>query len=101
MQSAFLRSKNNVVEREFEKLNEMNKKIKVNITYKYTHPGIYREFTFVEKNRKVKYDITGKAITGIVPKKVTESFWSCCMNSDPNSQGCQKKAYKNFKWNYS
>jgi hypothetical protein len=97
----FLEAYNNVVEKEFEKLNEMNKKIKVNITYKYTHPGIYREFTFVEKNRKVKYDITGKAITEIVPKKVTESFWSCCMNSDPNSQGCQKKAYKNFKWNYN
>ena len=97
----FLEAYNNVVEKEFEKMNEMNKKIKVNITYKYTHPGIYREFTFVEKNRKVKYDITGKEITEIIPKKVTESFWSCCMNSDPNSQGCQKKAYKNFKWNYS
>jgi hypothetical protein len=97
----FLEAYNNVVEKEFEKINEMNKKIKVNITYKYTHPGIYREFTFVEKNRKVKYDITGKTITEIVPKKVTESFWSCCMNSDPNSQGCQKKAYKNFKWNYN
>ena len=97
----FLEAYNNIVEKEFEKMNEMSKKMKDNITYKYTHPGVYRKFTFVEKDIKVKYDLMGQQTTEIIPKKVTESFWSCCMNSDPNSQGCQKKAYKSFKWNYN
>ena len=70
-----------------------------NLVYKYTHPGVFRQFTFVENTTKVKTDITGQQITEIVPKKVSESFWSCCMNSDPDSKGCQKIATKNFKWN--
>ena len=82
-------------------MNELNKKMKENLVYKYTHPGVFRQFTFVENTTKIKTDITGQQITEIVPKKVTESFWSCCMNSDPDSKGCQKIATKNFKWNYN
>ena len=31
-------------------------------------------------------------------KKVTEYFWSCCMNSDKNSPGCQKIEERKFKY---
>ena len=97
----FLEAYNKVAGKEFEKMNEMNKKIQENLTFTYSHPGIYRKFTFVEKMTKIRTDITGKETVDIIPKKVDESFWSCCMNSDPNSKGCQKTAAKNFKWNYN
>jgi len=97
----FLEAYNRVAGKEFEKMNELNKKMKENLVYKYTHPGVFRQFTFVENTTKIKTDITGQQITEIVPKKVSESFWSCCMNSDPDSRGCQKIATKNFKWNYN
>ena len=97
----FLEAYNKIAGKEFERMNEMNKKNQDSLTYKYTHPGVYRTFTFVENTTKIKTDITGQETTEIIPKKVTESFWSCCMNSDPNSKGCQKTAFKNFKWNYN
>ena len=97
----FLEAYNKVAGKEFEKINEMNKKIKENLTFTYSHPGIYRKFTFIENITKIKTDLTGKEMTETLPKKVVESFWSCCMNSDPNSKGCQKVATKNFKWNYN
>ena len=34
-------------------------------------------------------------------KKVTEYYWSCCMNTDKNSQGCKKVAERNFKYLYN
>ena len=33
-------------------------------------------------------------------KRVKQKFWSCCMNPDPNSPGCQRKIIKNFKYLY-
>ena len=97
----FLEAYNKIVENEYEKMYERNKKIQDNLTFTYNHPGIYRKFTFFENKKKVKTDITGQETTEIIPKKVEETFWSCCMNSDPNSKGCQKTASKNFKWNYN
>ena len=97
----FLEAYNKIAEKEFEKINEMNKNIQNNLTVKHSHPGIYRTFTFVENLQKIKVDITGQETTEIIPKKVEEAFWSCCMNSDPNSKGCQKTIFKNYKWNYN
>lgn len=97
----FLEAYNKIAGKEFERMNEVNKKNQDKLTYKYTHPGVYRTFTFVENTTKINNDITGQETTEIIPKKVTESFWSCCMNSDPNSKGCQKTVFKNFKWNYN
>ena len=33
-------------------------------------------------------------------KKVKNYLWSCCMNSDKDSKGCQRKIIKKFKWLY-
>ena len=97
----FLEAYNKILGKEFERMNEINKKIQENITYTYHHPGIFRKFSFVENTTKIRTDITGQETTEIIPKKVEESFWSCCMNSDPNSKGCQRTASKTFKWNYN
>ena len=97
----FLEAYNKIIGKEFEKINEINKKVQENITYTYNHPGVFRKFTFVENTTKIRTDITGQETTEIIPKKVVESFWSCCMNSDPNSKGCQRTASKNFKWNFN
>ncbi len=37
-------------------------------------------------------------IDEFIEKKITESYWSCCMNSDKNSPGCQKVEERNFKY---
>ena len=45
----FLEAYCRIANKELERIKENNKKIKENITYTYTHPGTYREFTFIEK----------------------------------------------------
>ena len=50
----FLEAYCKIANKELEKIKENNKKIKENITYKCSHPGTYREFTFIEKVPKVK-----------------------------------------------
>ena len=95
----FLEAYNKVAEKEFEKMVKDNKKDK-DLIYTYNHPGIYRTFNYVERISKIKRDITGEETMEIIPQKKQESFWSCCMNSDKNSRGCQRTATKKFKWNY-
>ena len=97
----FLEAYNKIAEKEYEKMVKNSKKEKENdITYTYSHPGIYRTFTYIEKVTRIKRDITGEETTEILPQKKQESFWSCCMNSDKNSKGCQRTLSKKFKWNY-
>ena len=97
----FLEAYNKIAEKEHEKMIKNNKKEKENdITYTYSHPGIYRIFHYIEKVTRIKRDITGEETTEIIPQKKEESFWSCCMNSDKNSKGCQRTVSKKFKWNY-
>ena len=95
----FLEAYNKIAEKEYEKMVKNNRK-ENDMTYTYSHPGIYRTFNYVEKVTRIKRDITGEETTEIIPQKKEESFWSCCMNSDKNSKGCQRIAFKKFKWNY-
>ena len=95
----FLEACNKIAEKEYEKMVKNNKKDK-DIIYIYSHPGIYRTFDYVENISRIKRDINGEEIMEIYPQKKQESFWSCCMNSDKNSKGCQRTATKKFKWNY-
>jgi hypothetical protein len=95
----FLEAYNKIAEKEYEKMVKNNRK-ENDMTYTYSHPGIYRTFNYVEKVTRIKRDITGEETTEIIPQKKEESFWSCCMNSDKNSKGCQRIASKKFKWNY-
>ena len=97
----FLEAYSKIARQEFEKMHRNIKKEKEsNLEYSYSHPGIYRTFNFIEKISRIKRDITGEETTEIVPQKKSESFWSCCMNSDKDSQGCKKIVSKKFKWNY-
>ena len=97
----FLEAYSKIARQEFEKMHRNIKKEKEsNLEYSYSHPGIYRTFNFIEKTSRIKRDITGEETTEIVPQKKSESFWSCCMNSDKDSQGCKKIVSKKFKWNY-
>ena len=95
----FLEAYKKIAEKEYEKMAKNNRK-ENDMTYTYSHPGIYRTFNYVEKVSRIKRDITGEETTEIIPQKKEESFWSCCMNSDKNSKGCQRIASKKFKWNY-
>ena len=95
----FLEAYSKISEKEFEKINK-NKKKENDVIYIFSHPGIYRTFNYVEKSTRIKRDITGEETIEIVPKKINESFWSCCMNSNKDSKGCQRTISKKFKWNY-
>ena len=95
----FLEAYNKIAEKEYEKMVKNSRK-ENDMTYTYSHPGIYRTFNYVEKVTRIKRDITGEETTEIIPQKKEESFWSCCMNSDKNSKGCQRTTTKKFKWNY-
>ena len=106
----FLEAYCRIANQELEKIKEHNKKIKANITYKYAHPGTFREFTFIEKKLKVKPEKKSEFDFEIEKppekeafeqKTVKECYWSCCMNTDKNSQGCQKIAERNFKYLYN
>ena len=103
----FLEAYNNIASKELEKNKENNKRLKETVTYEYTHPGAYREFTFVEKIRREKPrvksefdEIEPPPEYEIIEKKETETYWSCCMNPDKNSKGCQKTAIRKFQYLY-
>ena len=107
----FLKAYTIVAGREFERIHNFEKKKKTKIRYEYSHPGTYRAFVFIEKNKKNRPirnndDISnlenenGENAEEYEEKVVKNKFWSCCMNSDPNSPGCQKKIIKNFKYLY-
>ena len=102
----FLEAFSKVAGKELERIHSVEKKNKEKITYEYTHPGKYREFAFKEKLRKKNDnqvnngEIERPLNNEYEEKKVKRKFWSCCMNSDPNSPGCQRKAIRNFKYLY-
>ena len=73
-----------MAEKEVNKQNRIFKKNKDNIEYIYSHPGTYREFEFPDVKKK-----SNKTM-----------FWSCCMNEDKDSKGCQKTVVKKFSWLY-
>ena len=110
----FLEAYSKIADKELEKMKETNKKLKENVTIKYIHPGTYRAFTFKEKipkpksvKKKEDFDFNGEneqvpafERDDYIEKKITENYWSCCMNSDKNSPGCQKIEERNFKYLY-
>ena len=102
----FLEAFSKVAGKELERISSIEKKNKDKITYEYTHPGTFREFAFKEKvkkkiaNNNNNQQNSGEPANEYEEKKVKTKFWSCCMNSDPNSPGCQRKAIKNFKYLY-
>jgi hypothetical protein len=93
----FLEAYNKVAEKEIKRLNYIENKNKMEKTFEYIHPGTYREFVFMENI----YNPDNIQPPTVTQKKVTESLWSCCMNSDKNSRGCQKRAIRNFRWIYN
>ena len=111
----FLEAYTIVAGKELERINTLEKKNKDKIKYVYTHPGAYREFVFIEKVKKEKPKNTNDKNKGLnenkqienkneedeyEDKEIKKNYWSCCMNSDPNSPGCQKKKIRNFKYLY-
>ena len=109
----FLEAYCKVANQELERIKENKKKLKDNVTIKYVHPGTYRAFTFNEKflkpkPEKKKEDIEfdepfekRPEVDEYVEKRVKEYYWSCCMNTDKNSPGCQKITERNFKYLYN
>ena len=91
-QKIFLEAYKNVTIKDIQK--EKNKNINNSIEYIYKHPGAYRQFEFNPKNN-ILNDPT-------IFKSKPEKFeaWSCCMNTNKNSQGCQKMKINKMKWNY-
>ena len=107
----FLEAYSIVAGKELTRISSLEKKNKEKIRYEYTHPGAYREFVFNERVKKKKpiknnvnvgneNEIKFEEIDEYEDKKIKKKFWSCCMNSDPNSPGCQRKIIKNFKYLY-
>ena len=109
----FLEAYCKIANKELEKIKENNKKAKEKITYTYVHPGTYREFSFIEKIARPKIE-KKKDIFDLdegqeklpekeefIEKKTIEYYWSCCMNTDKNSPGCQKIVQRNFKYLYN
>ena len=94
----FLEAYNKVAEREIKRLNFAERQNKLEKTFEYTHPGTYREFIFMENNFDANIVNSG---VNVPQKKVTVNLWSCCMNNDKNSRGCQKRAIRNFRWIYN
>ena len=96
----FLEAYNKIAEKEIKRLNYVEKRNKLEKTFEYSHPGTYREFIFMENNYDLNNNNTMPA-SNIPQKKVSVNLWSCCMNSDKNSRGCQKRAIRNFRWIYN
>ena len=93
----FLEAFKKVAEKEVNKQNKIFKKNKDNIEYIYSHPGTYREFEFVDFETKKDSPDSPEYIA---KKNNKTMFWSCCMNEDKDSKGCQKTVVKKFSWLY-
>ena len=110
----FLEAYCKIADKELEKMKETNQKLKEHVTFKYTHPGTYRAFVFKEKilrpkpvKKKEEFEIEedNQQVPSFerdeyMEKNIKEFYWSCCMNNDKNSPGCQKIEERNFKYLY-
>ena len=95
----FLDAYKTIAEKEVNKENALFKKELNDVEYTFVHPGKYRMFEFKENvylGKEHETDVHEKKSTKVVRGKL----WSCCMNEDYNSQGCQKIAAKKFQWYY-
>lgn len=101
----FLEAYQKVAEAEVGRLNKLYRKNKDNIHYLYSHPGTYREFDFDEKKKKIMTS-SNEPNENSQPQNVEQKgqgktkLWSCCMNADEKSKGCQRSIVKKFKWIY-
>ena len=93
----FLDAYKKVSEDEIMRLNKLYRKNKGMIEFEYSHPGTFREFEYEDVVSNVDPE-SGKVKTE--KKKVKHFLWSCCMNNDKDSKGCQRKIVKKFKWLY-
>ena len=91
----FIEAYEKIAKNEIEKQEKKNKDNKKNLIFKYHHPGTYREFIY-EENDNNQIDTLGES----VKKEVKSFLWSCCLNSDKESKGCQKTIIKKNKWLY-
>ena len=93
----FLEAFKRIAEKEVNRQNRIFKKNKDNIEYIYSHPGTYREFDFPDIETKKDSPDSPEYIA---KKSNKTMFWSCCMNEDKDSKGCQKTVVKKFSWLY-
>ena len=91
----FLSAYNKIAEKEIRRINSLNQKNRLTKTFEYMHPGTYREFIFTENEAKDENSYNQRH------KKVKVNLWSCCLNTEKNSRGCQKKTIRNFRWIYN
>jgi hypothetical protein len=91
----FINAYEKIAKNEIEKQEKKNKEEKEKVIIKYHHPGTYREFIY-EENDNNQIDTLGES----VKKEVKSFLWSCCLNSDKESKGCQKTIIKKNKWLY-
>ena len=92
----FLPAYNKIAEKEIRRINSQEQKNRLTKTFHYMHPGTYREFIFTENETIYKDENNPKQKT----KKISVYLWSCCLNNDKNSKGCQRTTTRNFRWIY-
>ncbi len=91
----FIEAYEKIAKNEIEKQEKKNKEEKEKVIIKYHHPGTYREFIY-EENDDNNINEFGQSIK----KEVKSLLWSCCLNADKDSKGCQKTIIKKNKWLY-
>ena len=91
----FIEAYEKIAKNEIEKQEKKNRDDKEKIIIKYHHPGTYREFIY-EENDDNNINEFGQSIK----KEVKSLLWSCCLNADKDSKGCQKTIIKKNKWLY-
>ena len=93
----FLPAYNKVAVKEIRRINSQEQKNRLTKTFHHMHPGTYREFTFTEN--EIIYKDENNPIQK--PIKIKVNLWSCCLNNDKNSKGCQRTSVRNFRWIYN
>ena len=94
----FLDAYKDIAEKEVNKENIRYKKEQEDMVFTYFHPGTYRMFEFKEnvyERKEQDSDYEEKKT-----KTVKINLWSCCMNEEYLSRGCQKVGTKKYKWHY-
>ena len=76
-------SKNNFTNEKTPTLTKPNINVKEK-EYEYFHSGVYVKILLIQGYIKIE----------------KKSAWSCCMNFQKDSKGCQRQRKEMFKWNF-
>lgn len=92
------KDKLDILQKEIKKENQIEKYENSDKADEKTQEKSYEKSN--DRSIEKSNDKSENPLEEIKETQSSKKFWSCCMNSDKNSKGCQRKVIKKFRWLY-